>query len=79
MCAVPAGDRTLLATGGEDRTVRLWDLADGSLIRTLEGHEEILNALCAVPAGDQILLAAAHGDIVGRRELYNSGIQPRAL
>lgn len=29
---------SLLATGGHDNTIRLWDPATGTLIRSLEGH-----------------------------------------
>lgn len=31
-------DGVLLATTSDDKTIRLWSVADGSLLRTLEGH-----------------------------------------
>lgn len=33
-----APDGRLVATGGLDRTVKLWDVASGALVRTLSGH-----------------------------------------
>ncbi len=35
-------DGRLLATGGEDRTVRLWDPATGEHRRTLTGHVSVV-------------------------------------
>ena len=61
LCAVPAGDRTLLATS-DGATVRLWDPDSGFLIRVLEGHTGRVNAVCAVPTGNRTLLATASRD-----------------
>ncbi len=36
----PSG-RTL-ASGGDDNTVKLWEVASGKLLHTLEGHEDCL-------------------------------------
>ncbi len=38
VCPIIAGGCTLLASAGNDRTVRLWTPATGRLERTLEGH-----------------------------------------
>jgi WD40 repeat protein len=51
VCAVPGpGGRTLLATGGRDATVRLWDPATGTSIGVLQVGIEV-DALCASPDG----------------------------
>ncbi len=31
----------MLASGSGDNTVKLWEVASGKLLRTLEGHERI--------------------------------------
>ena len=42
-------DGTLLATGGNDRTVRLWNPATGSLVRELNGHHGHIYSLEFIP------------------------------
>jgi WD40 repeat protein len=61
VCAVPVGGRTLLASTGDDRTVRLWDPATGQPERTLTGHTRLVNGVCAV-VGGRTLLASASAD-----------------
>ncbi|TWH65066.1 hypothetical protein [Micromonospora olivasterospora] len=34
--------RRLLASASGDRTVRIWDAADGRLLQTLEGHTDMV-------------------------------------
>jgi WD40 repeat protein len=48
MCLLP--DRRL-ASGFDDRTIRLWDLATGAQIACLEGHCGRVRALCLLPDG----------------------------
>ncbi|GAA3801614.1 hypothetical protein GCM10022226_21750 [Sphaerisporangium flaviroseum] len=61
-CAVTVGDRTLLATAGSDRTVRLWDPATGTRVRTLTGHTAEVTAVRAFTAADVTMLAASSMD-----------------
>src|SRR5262249_11901992 len=46
-------DGTLLATGGWDQTLRIWDAASGMLLRTGEGHT-IINTLAFSPDGKRL-------------------------
>lgn len=44
-------------TGGQDATVRLWDLRSGTLVRTLRGHGAHVSAVVGLPGGLQCLSA----------------------
>jgi WD40 repeat protein len=43
--------------------VRLWDLAQGRLLRTLEGHEETVSAVDSSPDGTQVVSASWDGTL----------------
>jgi WD40 repeat protein len=64
VAAVPLPDgRTLLASGGNDKTVRLWDPTTGELVGTpLTGHTDIVQAVAAVSLPDGSTLLASGGD-----------------
>ena len=49
----------LLATGSRDRSVRLWNLADGKLVRELEPSREAIVRLSFSPDGT-VLACADH-------------------
>ncbi len=53
-------DGSLLASGSEDATVRIWDSSEGSLVHELIGHREIVNDLSFSPDGT--ILASASND-----------------
>ena len=50
----------VLASGGDDKTVRLWSLPSGDALHTLTGHEERVTSLAFTP--DSRLLASASED-----------------
>jgi hypothetical protein len=49
LCVAPEG--RILASAGKDRTVRLWSLPGGKLVKTLQGHRDWVSCLDIVPDG----------------------------
>ena len=55
---VATADGVRAVSGGDDQTVRVWDLGAGKLERTIDGHVEIHNKVAAVavtPDGTRII------------------------
>jgi WD40 repeat protein len=50
-------DARLILTAGSDSTARLWDVASGRLVRTLEGHSAFLQSAEFSPDGKLMLTA----------------------
>ncbi|KAG8989475.1 general transcription repressor, partial [Tulasnella sp. 427] len=48
-------DGSLLATGSEDRKVRVWDINTGKVIHTFRGHVHKINAVCFSSCGSFLL------------------------
>jgi WD40 repeat protein len=60
-------DNRWLASGGKDNVIKIWDLANGNVLRTLYGHTSNVNTLAVSPDGK--LLASGSGDINDKRDL----------
>lgn len=56
-CAAISPRGRELATGGQDRKLRIWDVETGNLLHTLEGHAEAVSA--CLWTTDKILVSAA--------------------
>jgi WD40 repeat protein len=62
VCPVTVNGRALLASGSDDRTMRIWDPATGQRHAVLEGHQDWVNGVCPVTVNDRALLASGSSD-----------------
>ncbi|KAG2752677.1 dynein regulator [Suillus brevipes Sb2] len=54
----PKGPGAYVATGSRDKTVKLWDVQSGQMIKNLAGHDNWVRALVFHPSGKLLLSAA---------------------
>jgi len=79
VCAVTVAGRQLLASGGSDGTVRIWDPASGTQQAAPEDHPGWVWAVCAVTVAGRQLLASGGNDGTVRIWDPASGAQQAAL
>jgi WD40 repeat protein len=68
LCAAFSPDGRTLATASDDCTVRLWHVATGQELFTLEGHTRPVNYVAFYPDGRRLLSAGTGAD--GRGEFF---------
>ncbi|HZU38081.1 MAG TPA: protein kinase, partial [Gemmataceae bacterium] len=56
-------DGRLLATAGDDQTIRLWEVATGSLRDTLTGHRATIHSVAFAPDGRSVTSAGEGTDV----------------
>jgi WD40 repeat protein len=56
-------DGKLLASGGNDKSIRLWDTATGTMLRMLTGHLSDVQSLAFSPDGDKLLSGSFDGTV----------------
>ena len=61
------GDGNRLASGSDDKTIRIWDTRSGECLKTLEGHS---SAVTSVAWNGNLLAASAYDDTI---EIFNVG------
>jgi WD40 repeat protein len=58
-CVEFSPDGTTLASGGEDKSIQLWDVEHGNAIRALVGHTHPITHLTFLPDGKTLISQAA--------------------
>ncbi len=53
-----SADGKFIATGGDDKLVKIWSMPDGKRVHTLKGHGQRITAVALSPSGEFLISAA---------------------
>ena len=56
-------DGKFVLSGGEDKTLKLWDAADGKELRTFTGHRGMVTSVAFGPTGNMVVSGSADGTV----------------
>src|SRR6267154_3552063 len=56
-------DRQRMVTGSYEKTLRLWDLKDGSLLKKLEGHTTTIRTVAVLRDGG-LIASGGYGEMI---------------
>jgi WD40 repeat protein len=56
-------DKSMLASGGLDATIRLWHVPDGGIAKVIEDHSNSINALAITPNGKLVISGSSDRSI----------------
>ena len=62
VCALRADGRDLIASAGDDETIRIWDPASGETVTVLQGHTGTVTSVCGLHVDGRDLIASAGDD-----------------
>jgi len=77
-CMAAQQDGDLVAVGGDDHLLRVWNVRTGKLIHTLSGHRDWIRAVQFVPAQDEIITAGNDRRLL-RWTLSDGGVAHREI
>lgn len=60
-CAAFSPDGSLLATGGLDKTIRIWEVKTGRTLQVLQGHTDRIKGLAFSPDGMRLVSGGGEG------------------
>ncbi len=68
-------DGLVMASGSYDKTVRLWDLTDSSVLATLHGHQDQVFRVAFSPDGKSLASCSGDGTVI----IWNVGTQEKRM
>ena len=60
---VTSRDGKMLASGSGDRTVKVWDVATGKCLQTLQGHQDMVTSVAFSPREDLLASGGKDGTV----------------